>query len=211
MTKAEVYKKIVEQTGWTLRTLGREDLIGKIDILWNNRFERRLGDARVSGQGVLTQYRVRFSSKRWPKMTEAQRRTTVIHEACHIVVIDGYQNRPNPHDNTPRPKPHGIEWQKAMVKCGEKPEVTASDIRAGKTSRKPYKVKCGCDEPGYVSKKVAQKIYHLGHPYRCRFCKVRIELDIAFGELPPEPPDLSRVKLPKSFREKLELRNVENR
>lgn len=211
MTKAEMYKKIVEQTEWTFRTLDREDLIGKVDILWNNRFERRLGDARVSGTGVMTEYRMRFSAKLWPKMTEAQRRTTVIHEACHIVVLDGYRNRPNPHDKTPQPKPHGIEWQNAMRKCGEKGEATSKDVKTGKTSRKPYRVKCNCDEPRYVSKKVAQKIHHLGQHYRCRVCKVRLELDLKLGELPPEPPNLAHVKLPKSFKERLALGNVKNR
>lgn len=99
------------------------ELADKIVVQWNRRFTRRLGDAIYSRK--KKRGRIRLSVPLWSRCTGDDKRETVIHETCHVIV--GYKNC----DSTKRVKPHGPEWRAAMIRCGLKPVVYHTIDREG--------------------------------------------------------------------------------
>ena len=91
-------------------------LSNMIRVRWNKRFVRRIADAGYISnppRGII-----RLSPLIWERASEAERRETIIHEACHIVAF---------HLHGTEIKPHGIEWRQAMVNCGVEP-IRCHDI-----------------------------------------------------------------------------------
>lgn len=85
-------------------------LANMIRVRWNKRFVRRFADAgyiAVPPRGII-----RLSPLIWERASEAERRETIIHEACHIVAF---------HLHGTEIKPHGKEWKQAMANCGVEP------------------------------------------------------------------------------------------
>jgi len=64
------------------------ELAQVVVVEWNPRFTRRLGDAGYSH--VTFRATIRLSIPLWPRATDQDRRETVIHEVCHIIV--GYKH-----------------------------------------------------------------------------------------------------------------------
>ena len=93
-----------------LRLQQVDELAQVIVVEWNPRFTRRLGDAAYNS--ITFRARIRLSSPLWPRTSEEDRRETVIHEACHIIV--GYKFGQVA-------APHGSEWKEAMRNCGVEP------------------------------------------------------------------------------------------
>ena len=60
------------------------ELAQVIVVEWNPRFTRRLGDAGYSP--ITYRARIRLSIPLWPRASEQDRRETVIHETCHLIV-----------------------------------------------------------------------------------------------------------------------------
>lgn len=85
------------------------ELAQTIQIEFNNRFTRRMGDALYSP--ITFQAKIRLSLPLWPRASEEDRRETVIHEACHIIVK--YKGS--------FVADHGPEWKVAMRNCGVEP------------------------------------------------------------------------------------------
>jgi SprT protein len=96
------------------------ELIPSITIEWNPRFTRRMGDASYSP--ITFRARVRLSVPLWPRASEQDRRETVVHEACHIIVKYKFG---------PLVKDHGVEWKQAMRNCGVEPLRLHSVDRTG--------------------------------------------------------------------------------
>lgn len=104
---------------WIDFALDRNDVAymsNMIRVQWNKRFIRKFADAgygKSPPRGII-----RISPRIWERATETERRETIIHEACHIVVF---------HLHGIEIKPHGIEWRQAMVNCGVEP-VRCHDV-----------------------------------------------------------------------------------
>ncbi|MCE5302612.1 MAG: SprT family zinc-dependent metalloprotease [Planctomycetaceae bacterium] len=86
------------------------ELAQAIQIEWNRRFTRRLGDAIFNP--ITFQSTIRLSIPLWPIASEQDRMETVVHEACHLIVW---------HKFNQFIKPHGPEWRQAMENCGVQP------------------------------------------------------------------------------------------
>lgn len=158
---------VTRWVGETLKTLDRIDLLPDLQVLWSDRFTSKMGDARW--RPLRQKHRVRFSAPLWPRATPKERRETVIHEVCHIVAFQ------LAFEKSRKIKPHGIEWQDLMLRCGIQPERTHSVSNEGLSKRKRVSISCGC--PGksisvtpYVAGRMAA-----GTSYRCRTCKTTLK------------------------------------
>jgi len=102
---------------------GVPELADRIEVVWNRRFTRKLGDAIYSKS--RQRGRIRLSVPLWERCSETQKRETTIHEACHVVV--GYKFR-NDIGNI---KPHGREWRDATNECDVEPQIYHNIDRVG--------------------------------------------------------------------------------
>jgi SprT protein len=100
------------------------ELAQAIVIEWNRRFTRRLGDAVFNP--ITFQSKIRLSIPLWPRASSQDRRETVVHEACHLIVW---------HKFDQLVAPHGSEWKAAMKNCGVQPVRTHDVDRAGLARR----------------------------------------------------------------------------
>ena len=146
------------------------ELFPKLQVEWNSRFTRRMGDAewkKLKGTGI-----VRFSLPLWPRATPEERRNTVIHEVCHIVANYKYQLWRNPG----RRNPHGKEWAYCMRQCGQNParchKVDRTGLKRNHTRTK-YKVHCDCKE-WLIGPARMRRITRGTTDYQCPYCKTKV-------------------------------------
>lgn len=158
---------IFEWIAFACERNGVAELANSIMVEWNQRFTRRLGDAiyvRSTGLG-----RIRLSIPLWPRASEKDRRETVIHETCHVIV--GYKFCNAPH--------HGAEWKAAMRACGVEPSRTHQIDRSGLIRKKRLFVVLDCPNPD-INKKchVGVRLFNRfqrGHSVTCRVCALVID------------------------------------
>ena len=178
-----------EVRAWISETLENLDCVAlsdQLDVQWNNRFTRKMGDARFEACGA----RIRFSVKLWLRASPEQRRSTVIHEVCHAVCF--YQAH---MDGQFRPKSHGVEWRVLMRRCGLPPDVT-HDVKCDDLNRKRIEIHCECSGltvTPYIAGRIAA-----GIGYRCKKCHTKLEV----------PPGTKPVKRRKRKRKKRRARTV---
>lgn len=152
-----------------LEILECEHLEREVAFHFNERFSARLGDARYRDRHGRVAPRIRLSAPLWPRVSDAERKETVVHETCHVVQLyEAYKAGK-------RVKPHGKEWQYLMRKCGYEPKVTHDVDTAGvKNSRKTARVYCRCPEPAHaVTPRLWERVA-MGRRYTCRTCKARL-------------------------------------
>lgn len=167
-----------------LEMLGHSDLSVRIEF--NKRFTSKMGDACYrSPVGP----RVRLSAPMWPLIATAERRDTVIHEICHIVV------RHEALASCVRGvKAHGPEWKSKMRACGLEPRRCHDfDVSKAPGSRRTKKLHCGCPSPHMVSARKYNQAASGKSNYRCKRCK-RFCLP---GMLPQDLPALLKGPSPK--------------
>jgi len=158
---------------WVKETLERfncESL--DVVIQFNKRFTARMGDAMYGFPGP----RIRLSEPMWPMISQAERRDTVIHEACHIVVM--HEDEEAGRTGKMKSKPHGLEWRQKMRACGLEPRrVGGESIDKTKIpgGRKRYKVFCRCKSYP-VTKRRFNDIVSGARVFRCRKCKAKLGL-----------------------------------
>ena len=138
------------------------DLADKVKIVFNDRFTGRAGDANYG------KMRIRLSTPLWPRMTEQDRYTTIVHEACHIVVHHKRQLKGcSPYFGVTA---HGIEWKRAMCKCGLNPTRCHKIDRTGiKRVVRRIKAYCDCDTTHEITLNLATRI-RKGFTYTCKNC-----------------------------------------
>jgi len=154
----------------------------KVKIEFNPRFTSKLGDARFSHPGP----RIRLSEPIWPIIPVAERRDTVIHEICHIVVGAEHHEKYQGGYRGKRPKAHGLEWQSKMRACGLEPRRCHEvDVGLVPGTRKTMRLHCPCGSPHPVTPKVYNRVVSGTYKYRCGRCK---------GEMYAEPARLPEPK-----------------
>lgn len=143
--------------------------LSDIDIHFNSRFTRKMGDATYYRQ--RNQARIRLSAKIWPLATEDERFETIVHEAAHIIAFAKYGSEISPH---------GREWKGVMRKLGLKPErchyVDISSLKRGKQ----YGYYCTCSNKIRVGPTQHKRLVAGTHTYYTNCCKHRIELERVF-------------------------------
>jgi SprT protein len=153
---------------------GVSELAQVILVEWNPRFTRRLGDAAYSS--TTFRARIRLSLPLWPRTSEKDRRETVIHETCHIIV--GYRFA--------FAAPHGSEWKEAMRNCGVKPLRTHEVDRNGLARKQRRFILLDCPHEG-VERKCRCTIREFNRLRRgvemwCRNCGLHLDRDVAVEE-----------------------------
>ena len=147
---------------WHLSGLGFNLDPDAVQIEFNNKMTRAIGRAEFK---YPCSYRIKLSAPLWPRASEADRRNTVIHEACHL--IDYYQNKKMDHGDT---------WKQLMLACGESANRCHSVDRTGLIrKRKRHEFRCGCSSSKFIGPVKAKRIKQ-GSLYVCRSCKQNIVL-----------------------------------
>ena len=146
---------------------GVPELAQVIVVEWNRRFTRRLGDGMYS---VITMAaKIRLSIPLWPRTSDQDRRETVIHEACHVIVK--YRHGPFVRD-------HGSEWRAAMRNCGVEPLRTHSIDRTGLARPQRRFILHQCPNRGVEHKcRISLREFHLlekGIEFWCKRCGIHV-------------------------------------
>ena len=151
------------------------ELAQVIVVEWNPRFTRRLGDAGYNSTTFRARIRLRLPL--WPRTSEQDRRETVIHEACHIIV--GYK-----HGFAAAP--HGHEWRRAMKNCGVEPLRLHTVDRTGLARRQKRFVLLDCPNHGIEHKcRCTIREYNKlrrGVEMWCRNCGLHLDREVAVEE-----------------------------
>ena len=154
-TLQEIKAKVHE----TFEKLNCPQLIGQIDIYFNKYFTSKMGEAHYGKKYVC------FSLPLWPRASDADRRNTIVHEACHIAQFHLYGLSGN--------EAHGWQWQKCMALCGEPANRCHNIDRTGlatKYSKVMAQCSCGAKE---ISSNLATRMKK-GARYSCTRCKSAI-------------------------------------
>lgn len=175
-----------------LEMLGHPDL--NVCIEFNKRFTSKMGDAcYMTPVGP----RIRLSAPMWPLIPAAERRDTVIHEVCHIVVAHEAKGK----IGKKRPKSHGIEWKSKMRACGLEPRRCHEfDTSKAPGSRRKKKIYCACDDPHSVTANMYNKVL-AGARRRCKKCRQTCTVEPQIS-LPPKAR-VKSVRREKSYAERL--------
>lgn len=152
--------KIRQTIATTIQKLQVEGL--SVDIEWKTRFTRKAGDARY--YPALKRGRIRLSVPLWPRMPEAEKTETIVHELCHLIANHKFG----------RVQAHGQKWKLLMRMAGYPNARRCHTIDRTGLGRKvlKYKYTCTCSG-GYIGPKRFQK-WLIGEKYTCRTCRSRI-------------------------------------
>ena len=161
--ETEWLKDAKETVACTFTAFDFFDLVDRVSVTFNDRFTGRAGDANYG------KMRIRLSTPLWPRMTEQDRYTTIVHEACHIIVRHERQLKGwSPYFGVTA---HGIEWKQAMRKCGLNPTRCHKIDRTGihRVTRRTTAY-CNCDIPHEITLNMATRIRN-GSVYFCGRCR----------------------------------------
>jgi SprT protein len=154
---------------------GLPELAQAIVIEWNRRFTRRLGDAVFNP--ITFQSRIRLSIPLWPRASQQDRKETVIHEACHIIVW---------HKFGLFVAPHGPEWKAAMKNCDVQPERTHDVDRSELYRPQRRFILLDCPNQGHDHKcRMSAKEFNQiqkGAVLECKVCGLVVKMESAVEE-----------------------------
>ena len=151
---------------------GVPELAQMIWIEWNKRFTSRLGDATYNR--ISMRARIRLSLPLWPRLSEEERKETVVHETCHCIVtyIHGFV-----------PRPHGFEWKKTMRNCGFEPRRLHSVDRTSLALRRRRFILCDCPNEQKCQILVRQfNLVRRGTEFWCINCGLHLHRESAIEE-----------------------------
>jgi SprT protein len=151
---------------WALEALHTLDcafIASRLKIRFSKRMTASMGRAKFTPRPHGYEALVTLSTPLWERSNEEERRTTVIHEVCHIVAC---------HEAwaavLPPPKAHGPQWQALMRACGVEPERTHHVNVAG-LGRRQFLAVCSCKDHA-VTEAFHSKLVQ-GTKARCTICK----------------------------------------
>ncbi|MEN6368020.1 MAG: SprT-like domain-containing protein [Thermoguttaceae bacterium] len=146
------------------------ELAQAIVIEWNPRFTRRLGDAIFNP--TTFQSKIRLAIPLWPRASFQDKRETVVHEACHLIVW---------YKLGQFIKPHGPEWRQAMENCGVQPLRTHEVDRTDLARRQRRFVLLDCPNQGHEHKcRMGVREFnqiHKGVVMECKKCGLVVKLE----------------------------------
>ena len=166
----ETFRQIQRDCAWIARS-HKFPQAPRIELSWNARFTRRMGDALVTQRGEHPAGRIRLSSALWEHATVSKRRNTMIHEIAHLYAE---LEHPGAH--------HNAVWKRWMIRFGVKnpqrcyslDKATFSDVEAVKAKRRRqprYRAQCsGCWRSLVFSKGARTRWVRLGYSRCCRGC-----------------------------------------
>lgn len=140
-------------SGWEALADAAAELAGTVDVQFNSRFTRRLGDANLGLK------RVRFSTPLWKRAGYKKRQDTVRHEVAHLLTAQ----------MAPRAPAHGHMWKMVCRIIGASGErchhVPSEDLR----TRVP--ATCTCGNITSIGKVRAGRIRNGTAKYHCTRCR----------------------------------------
>lgn len=157
--KDEWIKSIVDST---LDKLDYTKLSDVIVVEFNGRF------TQLAGRAKYRDNKIELSTKLWEVSSEDQRRETVVHETCHIVVRNQFGSAI---------QSHGYEWRSAMIKCGYyNPQRCHTIDRQSipRQKRRKYRYGCRCGDSHVIGAVRHSRIANNKATYRCKRCRQTI-------------------------------------
>jgi SprT protein len=164
-------QQIREWVRYACERNGCPELYPIIHVEWNTRFTRRLGDGLWSPTRLAG--RIRLSIPLWGRASEQDRRETVIHEACHVIVEYKYG----------RVAPHGSEWRGAMLNCGVEPLRTHTVDRMGLVRRQRLFILCDCPKEAKCRIRIRHfNLIQRGAEMSCKNCGLKLDREVVMEE-----------------------------
>ena len=136
----------------------------EVPIHWNNRLKAVVAQTKYH----YGTYEIRLSRLIWPHLTPKQRKTTVLHEAAHIIAKVLYGGKMS----------HNHIWKRIMRKLGLPPDrcLDIDTVALGISKQRPrYIVQCNCKNGCKVGPIVYKRLRQ-GVGYRCCICQVKLTL-----------------------------------
>jgi SprT protein len=155
---------------------GVPELAQAVVVEWNPRFTRRMGDGMYCP--LTYRARIRLSLPLWPRCSEKDRRETVIHEACHVIVKYRF--------TFSLVKDHGAEGRQAMRNYGVEPLRTHTVDRSGLARRQRRLILLGCPNQG-IGQKCRMRVREYnqvqqGAELYCKKCGILVTRDSPMEE-----------------------------
>jgi len=167
----------------TFEQLGLPDLHKVTAIEFNNRFQNRAGDAKltqgynydsVTKTGGFNRYvgKIRLSSKYFAVVSEAEKMETIVHEACHIAndylryTNADWRNNVYNFKQEKQTDGHGPGWERLMNNLGYK--ANRYHCTSVVQFKSYYAWKCkNCDKTGMVSAQLGGRMINQGQVRLC--------------------------------------------
>ena len=172
MNSVEDRHRIREWIRFACEKNDAEELAQAIIVEFNPRFRRRMGDACYSVYSYRA--RIRLSTPLWARASTEDRRETVIHETCHVIVK--YRFDPFVPD-------HGVQWQTAMRNCGVEPLRFHRIDRTG--LYRPHRQFVVLDCPRETKCRISVRQFNLvqsGTEFQCSKCGLDFDRNSAVEE-----------------------------
>ncbi len=165
ITRQEAYELINE----TFIKCGQPDLVGRVTVQFNSRFTSRMGDAIYHKRN--DRGRIRLSSPLWHYASVAERRNTIIHEACHILAErDNQKDYIIGRGRRPKRVGHGRAWRDFMHMAGIERVERCHNVKSPHSRKKQrrYEASCGCRTWDLTANRVGRM--KNGRRYSCNSC-----------------------------------------
>jgi predicted SprT family Zn-dependent metalloprotease len=150
------------------------ELAQRIGYTFDVRLTQCVGQASWRFAGTTLQPRIELATRHWNTLTDAGKRSTVIHETCHIIAdwLFGV-----------KVEDHGVHWKWLMRRCGESPDTAVREHEVKKEFRAPPErflpgltiVRCGCTGHRKIPNRLAQRI-RSGERRTCEICRQPLRL-----------------------------------
>ena len=142
------------------------ELSALITYEWSNRLTTTIGKAYCNRNRKT--WRIKLSRPLFAKADTEERKNTVAHETCHLIVWYKYNEyHTNPHAS------HGYTWRKCMIEAGYTPS-RYHNVPVQRRKISQVTVYCGCG-PIKITKHRHTKMLN-GSTYKCCRCNHNLRL-----------------------------------
>jgi len=150
------------------------ELAPQIDCTFDARLTQCVGQASWRFADKTLQPRIELATRHWNTLTDAGKRSTVIHETCHLIADWIFGSKV---------EDHGAHWKWLMRRCGESPDTAVGEHEIKTEFRPPRErflpgltlVRCGCTGHRKIPNRLAQRI-RSGERHTCDICRQPLRL-----------------------------------
>lgn len=150
------------------------ELAQRIGYAFDGRLTQCVGRAFWRFADKEIQPRIELATSHWNTLTDAGKRSTVIHETCHIIADWIFGSKVDDH---------GAHWKWLMRRCGESPDTAVPEHEVKTEFRPPRErflpgltiAHCGCTGHRKIPNRLAHRI-RSGERHTCDICRQPLRL-----------------------------------
>lgn len=165
---------ILEWIKFACERCGCPELAQRIDYAFDGRLKQCVGRAFWTIADKTLQPRIELATSHWNTLTDAGKRSTVIHETCHIIADWLFGSKV---------EVHGAHWKWLMRRCGESPDTAVQEHEVRTEFRPPPErflpgltiARCGCTGHRRIPNRLAQRL-RSGERHPCEICRQPLRL-----------------------------------